>query len=255
MPLHRMAEAITSYTVTSNPTGGNDTNAGSASSPHIVANLKNGTAYTFTVTATNTKGLSTSSKPSQKIMTWTVASQPAITSLTAGNGQVTVKFSAPKSNGGSAITGYTVASNPTGGNDSNAGAGPTVFTHTVDNLQNGTPYTFTVTATNSVGPSTSKASKSITPATVPDAPTNVSATQGSKKGTVIVTFGQPNSNGSPIKSYTVSTPENSKIKVTRNSTQITVTGLTSGQSYTFSVVATNSMGPGSTGTSNSVTAP
>lgn len=76
---------------------------------------------------------------------------PTGATATAGNAQATVTFTAPVSNGGSAITGYTVTSNPAGGVDSNAGT--TGLTHTITGLTNGTAYTFTVTATNAAGTS------------------------------------------------------------------------------------------------------
>jgi hypothetical protein len=60
-----------------------------------------------------------------------------------------VSFSAPVSDGGSAITGYTVTSNPSGGKDVNAGS--TATTHTIVGLINGTAYTFSVQAENAAG--------------------------------------------------------------------------------------------------------
>ncbi len=74
---------------------------------------------------------------------------PIIGAATGGNAQATVTFSAPASNGGPAIAGYTVTSNPAGGVDSNAGA--TDLSHLITGLANGTAYTFTVTATNAAG--------------------------------------------------------------------------------------------------------
>jgi hypothetical protein len=70
-----------------------------------------------------------------------------------------VSFTPPASNGGSAITGYTVTSSP-GGITAKGTKSPI----TVKGLKNGTAYTFTVTATNKVGTGpASSASKSVTP--------------------------------------------------------------------------------------------
>jgi hypothetical protein len=88
-----------------------------------------------------------------------VPGAPTIGTATAGNAQATVAFTPPASDGGSPITLYTATSSP-GGFTGTGTASPI----TVTGLTNGTPYTFTVTATNSVGTGDpSSASNSVTP--------------------------------------------------------------------------------------------
>ena len=88
-----------------------------------------------------------------------VPGAPTGVSATAGNGSASVSFTAPASNGGASITGYTVTSSP-GGITATGSSSPI----TVSGLTNGTAYTFTVTATNSAGTgATSAVSNSVTP--------------------------------------------------------------------------------------------
>jgi hypothetical protein len=85
---------------------------------------------------------------------------PTIGTATGGNAFASVTFTAPSNVGGSAITGYTVVSTPSG--ITGTGASSPI---TVSGLTNGTAYTFKVFATNSYGPSAlSAASNSVTPA-------------------------------------------------------------------------------------------
>ncbi|WP_415374089.1 DUF1566 domain-containing protein [Patiriisocius sp. Uisw_017] len=77
----------------------------------------------------------------------TVPDAPTIGTAIAGDAQASVFFTAPISDGGSAITGYTATSSP--GGFTGTGTSPI----TVTGLSNGTAYTFSVTATNAIGTS------------------------------------------------------------------------------------------------------
>jgi uncharacterized protein (TIGR02145 family) len=237
--------AITGYTVTSSPGGLTGTGTGT---PITVTGLTNGTAYTFTVVATNAVGSSVASSASAAVTPATIPGAPTSVTAVAGNAQATVSFTAPSSTGGSAITGYTVTSSP--GGLTGTGTGTPI---TVTGLTNGTAYTFTVVATNAVGNSVaSSASTAVTPATVPGAPTIGTAVAGNAQATV--SFTAPSSTGgSAITGYTV-TSSPGGLTGTGTGTPITVTGLTNGTAYTFNVVATNAVGNSvASSASNSVT--
>ncbi|MEZ0267196.1 MAG: fibronectin type III domain-containing protein, partial [Phycisphaerae bacterium] len=244
-PASTGGSAITSYTVTSSPAG---FSASGPASPITVSNLANGTAYTFTVTATNSAGTGPASPPSNSVTPATVPGAPAIGPATAGDSLATVAFTPPFSNGGSAVTSYTVTSSP-GGFTASGPASPI----TVSGLTNGTAYTFTVTATNAVGTGPpSAASNSATPAAFPGSPTGVVATAGNAQATVA--FTPPiSSGGTPITSYTVTSSPGGFTAIGPAS-PITVGGLTNGTAYTFTVTATNAVGAGpASAPSNSVT--
>jgi len=181
--------AILYYLASSTP--GNFTTT-STGSPIIVPGLTNGTSYTFAVYAINALGTSSPSSASNAVTPIGLPGAPTGVIATAGNTQASVTFSAPVSTGGSSITGYTVISNSSGGTDSNAGT--TALTHTVTGLVNGTPYTFTVTATNLVGTgSASSASSPVTPSTVSavstNSTTNIASTTATLNGSIISTGG------------------------------------------------------------------
>ena len=190
--------------------------------------------------------------------TLTIPGVPTGVTAVAGNARATVSFTVPVSNGGSPITGYTVTSTPAGGVDSNGGT--TSTTHLITGLVNGTPYTFTVRATNAVGPGVPSApSNSVTPSTAattaPGAPTGVTAATGNAQA--IVNFTAPADNGgSPITGYTVTSTPAGGVDSNAGTTSTThlITGLVNGTPYTFTVRATNAVGPGlPSAPSNSVT--
>ena len=196
-----------------------------------------------TPSVANIIGLSQSTTP-------VAPSAPTGVTATAGNGTARVSWTAPN-NGNSPITSYTVT--PATGSTTLT---PTVITGnppatntSISGLTNGTTYTFTVTATNAVGTSPASApSNAVTPAapTAPAAPTGITASAGNASASV--TWTAPANGGSAITSYTV-TPyvggnaqPATTVTGTPPATTATVTGLTNGQSYTFTVTATNGVG-------------
>lgn len=166
------------------------------------------------------------------------------TSRAYNNGAATVTFTAAVS--GAAATSFTATSSP--GSFTATGASSPL---TVTGLQSNTAYTFTVVATNAAGSSSaSSASASMTATTVPQAPVIGTATRGTTSATVAYTAGA--TGGSAVSTFTA-TSSPSSITGT-GASPITVSGLSNGTAYTFTVTATNANGTSTASSaSNSVT--
>lgn len=142
-PAFNGGASITGYTVTSSP--GGFTGSGS-SSPIAVAGLTNGTAYTFTVTATNSAGTGAASAASNSVTP--VSSVPPTITLaptTIANPTVGVAYSQSIAAAGGAAP-YTYAIS--------AGSLPAGLSLSPLGVVSGTPtaggvYNFTITATDS----------------------------------------------------------------------------------------------------------
>jgi hypothetical protein len=180
-----------------------------------------------------------------------VPGTPIYAHATAGDGQVTVTWTAPASNGGSTITKYVVYSSADNAPTCNWTSGPLKCTDT--GLINGESYYFRVAAFNGSGRGPlSSPSNVVTPIGGPPPPTTVSATAGDQQATV--SCSPPVSNGgATVTSYTA-TASPGGAHASAASCPITVTGLSDGTTYTFTVTATSSLGTGgSSSPSNSVT--
>ena len=128
--------------------------AGANTKSHVVTGLTNGTTYTFEIQARNAGGWSGSSN--QVDATPPQRSPPgAATSLTAtvGNAQVPLGWADP---GDSSISAYRYRQSTDGGTTFEAfmtimGSGANTTSHVVDQLTNGTAYTFIIQAQNAGG--------------------------------------------------------------------------------------------------------
>ena len=127
---------------------------GSAATTFTVTGLTNGTAYTFRVAAINVVGTGPDSAPSAPITpvaTVTVPGIPTGLSGVAGDRSVALSWTAPASDGGSPITSYRITPFIGANAQTPINTGTAGTSYTVGSLTNGTAYTFTVAATNSVG--------------------------------------------------------------------------------------------------------
>jgi hypothetical protein len=188
-------------------------------------------------------------------VTFTPSAPPdAPTGVTAagGNGSARVSWTAPAQNGGASIAGYVVTASPGG---ATAAVATPSTSAVVTGLSNGTSYTFTVAARNAGGLGASSApSNAVTPMTVPDVPTSVSARAGNASATV--SWRPPTSDGgAPISGYTVvAAPDGASATATASATTAVVEHLRNGVAYTFTVSAQNTVGKGrASDRSNSVT--
>jgi hypothetical protein len=118
----------------------------------------------------------------------TAPGAPTLTSATPANGAVSVAWSAPSSDGGSAVTSYMATAAPGGASCTTASLGCTIL-----GLANGTSYSITVRATNAVGTGPASNALMATPRTVPTAPRSLTA---KATGTgVTLKWSAPSSNG------------------------------------------------------------
>jgi hypothetical protein len=108
--------------------------------------LISNTTYTFRVYATNLTGNSARSLPSNPVLAGPLGSPTIGTATLSGAAAASITFTAPVTNGGSAVTSYTVVSSP-GGLTASGASSPI----TVSGLISDTTYTFTVYATNQYG--------------------------------------------------------------------------------------------------------
>ena len=218
-----------------------------ASTSYTVSGLKNGTTYYFTADAVNGSNLhsaasaETSATPVAPV---TAPGAPSGLAATAGDAQVSLSWNAPASDGGAAITGYRVYQ----GAGKTAVASVTGTSATVTGLTNGTRYLFKVTAVNKAGEGPASGAASATPTaatTNPGPPNGLAASPGN--GKVTLSWTAPGSDGgAAISGYQIywgtspggesGTPLNGSLVA---GTSYTVTGLTNGTTYYFTVAAVN----------------
>jgi hypothetical protein len=218
-------------------------------SPIVVNGLTDGTQYTIGLLATNTVGDSIEGLAGS-VVPLGLPTAPTGVSAKSMPGGISVSFNPPVRTGGAPIDTYTVTST-----DGSVHATGTTSPILVTGLTNGLTYSFTVHATTRAGNGPESAPTvpiHWTSTTALGPPQLPNAVPGNQQATV--SFLPPLDNGgSPVTSYTV-TSNPGGITASGPASPITVTGLTDGVSYTFTVVAANANGTSQPSTvSNAVT--
>ena len=229
-----------------------------------VKNLADGTTYYFKVTAVNKVGQGPASGAASATPAAAVTKPGAPTGLTAtaGNGRVTLSWTAPAADGGAGISGYLIYQGTRPGGESRVpvnGAPVQATSYTVTGLANGTDYYFAVAAVNDAGRQGNNSAEAsaipvsatasgvrvyLAPRTpgAPGAPTGLTATAGDAQVSLSWTA-RPG--GSPPARYDVYEGTSAGFLGTpigsTTGTSGTVTGLANGTTYYFvvTVVAAN----------------
>ena len=242
-----------SHLITASPQVGGITKTctvSGASGSCVVAGLTNGTAYTFTSTATNAGGTSSASPASNSATPNDSPVAPLVASTPAPTGTVT--------NGSTLTSAVTFTGTPTpdltytwqrctSSTDfatCTTISGATASTYVLTDTDAAKYIRSVVTATNTTAPAavgTSAVTAVIAPV-APAAPTSLVATAGD--GSAVISFTQGSNGGSAITNYKYSLDgTNFTLLSPADATSpITITGLTNGTAYTIYLEAVNIAG-------------
>ena len=239
--------------------------SGAGTTSHTVGSLSNGTATTFQIRAVNDhNGDSTDDPgPASDAVTVTpgVPEAPASLSVAPGNAQVTLTWTAPASNNGSAVSGYEYTSNagaatptwtdvPDGSDSGIDRADETGYT--VTSLTNNSTYAFAVRAENPNGQGAATPTRRAVPVH-PDAPQQPALRAIPGHELVKLTWALPNFQH-PVTSYqyrqstnggTTWSPDWTAITGSdADTTEHTLTSLANGTTYTIELRGLKDSTPG-----------
>ena len=248
-PLLTGGSAITSYTTWMSTDAGATWSSAAITNANVrnirVNNLAFGVQYQFRVTATNAVGSSApSSTLTLQLRGAGTPNPPSSIRATVRTTSITLVWSAVVAKA-APVTDYIVEYRT----DTSAAWSTwddgvsTAVTATLTNMTPDAPVSLRVKAVNTYGASPASAMVTVTPrsaATAPTAPLSVTTTAGDTR--VAVRWVTPASTGgSAITSYTV-TSSPGGFSCTTSTNACVVTELTNGESYTFTVTATNAVG-------------
>src|SRR3990172_7922309 len=240
------------------------TNTGNTNTSYSRTSLTTGTSYTYRIFAINSVGPSTTSNEASATPTptssITLPSPPTNLSATkVSQTQVNLSWNAPSDNGGSAITGYKIEEKVGTGSFTVivANTGNTNTSYSRTGLTAGMTYTYKVSAINSVGTSAPSNEVSAKPIKT-IVPTSLTAVATSPTQIRLTWFAPSETFGQTISGYKIERKisEGTFITIVDNTNSQTTThsisGLTTGTTYTFVVSASYPLG--ASGQSNEASA-
>ena len=253
---------ITSYQYRQSDDGGSNwdpdwtaiSGSGATTTGHTLSGLTNGTEYSFQIRAVNEIGAGTESDTESATPLPPLPAEPTGAALIIGDGQATLSWNDP---GDSTITKYQYRLVSLGtwyDVPDSAPGGANAASYTITGLTNGTEYAFYLRAVNIAGES-GVATLGFARAGAPRAPGDWEAA---------LSWSAPANNGAAISGYRYQwivggTSGSGWIDIPdsavggANAIAYTVTGLTNGTTYRFSVRAVNSRGEGRVSLQKNVT--
>ena len=258
---------ITGYKIEVSPNGTSSwtdlvANTGGTGTTHTHSNLAAGTTRHYRVSAINSVGTGNPSNVTNATTDAENATVPnaptSLTATSAGSTSINLSWTAPSDNGGATITGYKIEVSPNGTSswtDLVANTGSTQTTYTHSNLAAGTTRHYRVSAINSVGtgnPSNvANATTDAENATVPNAPTSLTATSAGSTSINLSWTAPSDNGGATITGYKIEVSTNAgtfwtDLVANTGSTQTTYThsGLAAGTTRHYRISAINSVGTG-----------
>ena len=253
--------AITGYKIEVSSDGGSSwsdlvANTSNTTTTYAHTGLTAGDTRHYRVSAINANGAGTASNVDSATTGTTVPGAPTgLTATASGSTAINLSWTAPGSTGGSAITGYKIEVSPNGTSgwtDQAADTNSTATTYAHTGLAAGDTRHYRVSAINTNGTGDpSNVDSATTDATVPDAPTGLTATASGATAINLSWTAPGSTGGSAITGYKIEVSSNggsSWTNLVANTGNATTTyahtGLTAGTTRHYRVSAINANGAG-----------
>ncbi len=222
---------------------------------YMATGLTPSTLYAIQVAARNSKGRNGASISATTDAATAPAAPTSLTATASGQTTINLSWTAPTNTGGASITGYRIEVSPNGTSNwtnrqANTRSTATTYAHT--GLSAGTTRHYRVSAINSAGTgAASNVDDATTDATVPAAPTGLTAAAAGQTTINLRWTAPTNTGGASITGYRIevspngtSNWTNQQVNTRSTATTYAHTGLSAGTTRHYRVSAINSVGTG-----------